>query len=156
MDKEKEKVKENVVEEVVDVVDESKNNDIVFNLEVENVKSKSGRIYKNYVVKQTVIGRNGGKHEGRARLIPADNSGYTVLDLLFDGANELPLIAKYEYQIVEMNGIKKDVSGFKYYIQGEDPITGEVLDNIRLKPFQQSDKDWLEIFIKRQKIKSEV
>ena len=48
-----------------------------------------GKEYMGYFVKGIVKGR-----EVRATLKPQDINGYTVLDLIFDGANEVELIAK--------------------------------------------------------------
>ena len=48
-----------------------------------------GKEYMGYFVKGIVKGR-----EVRATLKPQDINGYTVLDIIFDGANEVELIAK--------------------------------------------------------------
>lgn len=160
MDKEKvnaneiknEEVKQKVnvieVEEDVEEIIEVNENVVELPLSLQKVKTKSNKIYNNYVVTGSVIGANGGKHEGKARLVPKDNGGYAILDLIFDGLKEVPLRC-VPFRTKLDDG--KVIEGYKYFAYSLDAETGEVCTEIELKCFQPSDKDWLNIFINQKK-----
>ena len=97
-----------------------------------------GKEYMGYFVKGIVKGR-----EVRATLKPQDINGYTVLDLIFDGANEVELIAK-PYSITDDNG--NVISGNTYIVRSVDE-NGEVYE-CPVKHSRASDKVLLNMLMK--------
>ena len=97
-----------------------------------------GKEYMGYFVKGIVKGR-----EVRATLKPQDINGYTVLDLIFDGANEVELIAK-PYSITDDNG--NVISGNTFIVRSVDE-NGEVYE-CPVKHSRGSDKVLLNMLMK--------
>lgn len=97
-----------------------------------------GKEYMGYFVKGIVKGR-----EVRATLKPQDINGYTVLDLIFDGANEVELIAK-PYSITDDNG--NVISGNTFIVRSVDE-NGEVYE-CPVKHSRGSDKVLLTMLMK--------
>ena len=90
-----------------------------------------GKEYLGYFVKGMIKG-----HEVRAGLKPQDISGYTVLDIIFDGAEEVELISKpYSIKDEATGEIK---TGKTYAVRSVDE-NGEVYE-CRIKPYRNSDK----------------
>ena len=97
-----------------------------------------GKEYMGYFVKGIVKGR-----EVRATLKPQDINGYTVLDLIFDGANEVELIAK-PYSITDDNG--NVITGNTFIVRSVDE-NGEVYE-CPVKHSRGSDKVLLTMLMK--------
>ena len=97
-----------------------------------------GKEYMGYFVKGIVKGR-----EVRATLKPQDINGYTVLDIIFDGANEVELIAK-PYSITDDNG--NVISGNTFIVRSVDE-NGEVYE-CPVKHSRGSDKVLLTMLMK--------
>lgn len=97
-----------------------------------------GKEYMGYFIKGIVKGR-----EVRATLKPQDINGYTVLDLIFDGANEVELIAK-PYSITDDNG--NVISGNTFIVRSVDE-NGEVYE-CPVKHSRGSDKVLLNMLMK--------
>ena len=97
-----------------------------------------GKEYMGYFVKGIVKGR-----EVRASLKPQDINGYTVLDIIFDGANEVELIAK-PYSITDDNG--NVISGNTFIVRSVDE-NGEVYE-CPVKHSRGSDKVLLNMLMK--------
>ena len=97
-----------------------------------------GKEYMGYFVKGIVKGR-----EVRATLKPQDINGYTVLDIIFDGANEVELIAK-PYSITDDNG--NVISGNTFIVRSVDE-NGEVYE-CPVKHSRGSDKVLLNMLLK--------
>ena len=97
-----------------------------------------GKEYMGYFIKGIVKGR-----EVRASLKPQDINGYTVLDIIFDGANEVELIAK-PYSITDDNG--NVISGNTYIVRSVDE-NGEVYE-CPVKHSRASDKVLLNMLMK--------
>ena len=97
-----------------------------------------GKEYMGYFIKGIVKGR-----EVRASLKPQDINGYTVLDIIFDGANEVELIAK-PYSITDDNG--NVISGNTFIVRSVDE-NGEVYE-CPVKHSRGSDKVLLTMLMK--------
>ena len=98
-----------------------------------------GKEYMGYFVKGIVKGR-----EVRATLKPQDINGYTVLDLIFDGANEVELTAK-PYSITD-EATGNVISGNTFVVRSVDE-NGEVYE-CPVKPSRASDKVLLNMLMK--------
>ena len=98
-----------------------------------------GKEYMGYFVKGIVKGR-----EVRATLKPQDINGYTVLDLIFDGANEVELIAK-PYSITD-EATGNVITGNTFVVRSVDE-NGEVYE-CPVKHSRASDKVLLNMLMK--------
>lgn len=97
-----------------------------------------GKEYMGYFVKGIVKGR-----EVRATLKPQDINGYTVLDIIFDGAKEVELIAK-PYSITDDSG--NVITGNTFIVRSVDD-NGEVYE-CPVKHSRGSDKVLLNMLMK--------
>ena len=97
-----------------------------------------GKEYMGYFVKGIVKGR-----EVRATLKPQDINGYTVLDIIFDGAKEVELIAK-PYSITDDSG--NVITGNTFIVRSVDE-NGEVYE-CPVKHSRGSDKAILNMLVK--------
>ena len=97
-----------------------------------------GKEYLGYFIKGIVKGR-----EVRASLKPQDINGYTVLDIIFDGAKEVELIAK-PYSITDDNG--NVITGNTFIVRSVDE-NGEVYE-CPVKHSRGSDKVLLTMLMK--------
>ncbi|MBR1985191.1 MAG: hypothetical protein IKA31_05550 [Clostridia bacterium] len=97
-----------------------------------------GKEYLSYFIKGVVKGR-----EVKATLKPQDINGYTILDIIFEGANEVELIAK-PYSITDDNG--NVISGNTYIVRSVDE-NGEVYE-CPVKHSRASDKVLLNMLMK--------
>ena len=94
-----------------------------------------GKEYLGYFVKGMIKG-----HEVRAGLKPQDINGYTILDIIFDGAEEVELISKpYSIKDEATGEIK---TGKTYAVRSVDE-NGEVYE-CPVKNSRSSDKFILE------------
>ena len=98
-----------------------------------------GKEYMGYFVKGIVKGR-----EVRATLKPQDINGYTVLDLIFDGANEVELIAK-PYSITD-EATGNVITGNTFVVRSVDE-NGEVYE-CPVKHSRASDKVLLSMLMR--------
>ena len=98
----------------------------------------NGKEYMGYFAKGMLKG-----HEVRAALKPQDINGYTVLDIIFEGANEVELIAK-PYSMTDDNG--NVISGNTYIVRSVDE-NGEVYE-CPVKHSRASDKVLLTMLMK--------
>ena len=98
-----------------------------------------GKEYMGYFVKGIVKGR-----EVRATLKPQDINGYIVLDLIFDGANEVELIAK-PYSITD-EATGNVITGNTFVVRSVDE-NGEVYE-CPVKHSRGSDKVLLTMLMK--------
>ena len=97
-----------------------------------------GKEYMGYFVKGIVKGR-----EVRATLKPQYINGYTVLDIIFDGAKEVELIAK-PYSITDDSG--NVITGNTFIVRSVDE-NGEVYE-CPVKHSRGSDKVLLNMLLK--------
>ena len=97
-----------------------------------------GKEYLSYFIKGVVKGR-----EVKATLKPQDINGYIILDIIFEGANEVELIAK-PYSITDDNG--NVISGNTYIVRSVDE-NGEVYE-CPVKHSRASDKVLLNMLMK--------
>ena len=97
-----------------------------------------GKEYLSYFIKGVVKGR-----EVKATLKPQDINGYTILDIIFEGANEVELIAK-PYSITDDNG--NVISGNTFIVRSVDE-NGEVYE-CPVKHSRASDKVLLNMLMK--------
>jgi len=98
-----------------------------------------GKEYMGYFIKGIVKGR-----EVRASLKPQDINGYTVLDIIFDGANEVELIAK-PYSITD-EATGNVITGNTFVVRSVDE-NGEVYE-CPVKHSRGSDKVLLTMLMK--------
>ena len=98
-----------------------------------------GKEYMGYFVKGIVKGR-----EVRATLKPQDINGYTVLDIIFDGAKEVELIAK-PYSITD-EATGNVITGNTFVVRSVDE-NGEVYE-CPVKHSRGSDKVLLNMLMK--------
>ena len=98
-----------------------------------------GKEYLSYFIKGLVKG-----HEVKATLKPQDINGYTVLDLIFDGANEVELIAK-PYSITD-EATGNVITGNTFVVRSVDE-NGEVYE-CPVKHSRGSDKVLLTMLMK--------
>lgn len=99
----------------------------------------NGKEYMGYFAKGMLKG-----HEVRAALKPQDINGYTVLDIIFEGANEVELVAN-PYSIKdETTGETK--TGYTFLARSVDE-NGEVYE-CPVKHSRGSDKAILNMLVK--------
>lgn len=102
--------------------------------------TKNDREYFSYFIKGAVRGR-----EVRIGIIPPDNGGYVVLDIVFDGAMQAELeLRPYEIKD-EKTG--KVTQGNSYAVVSKDEKTGEVFE-CPVKPSRKSDKALLNMLLR--------
>ena len=89
---------------------------------------RNGKTYFGYFVSGVVRGR-----KVKAGVKPPDNGGYTVLDIVFDGAMEAE------------DG--RVITGNTYAVTSLDPDTGEIY-SCKVKPARESDKTLLQMLLK--------
>ena len=99
----------------------------------------NGKEYMGYFAKGMLKG-----HEVRAALKPQDINGYTVLDIIFEGANEVELIAK-PYSITD-EATGNVITGNTFVVRSVDE-TGEVYE-CPVKHSRGSDKVLLNMLMK--------
>ena len=98
-----------------------------------------GKEYLGYFIKGMVKGR-----EVKATIKPQDYNGYTVLDIIFEGANEVELIAK-PYSITD-EATGNVITGNTFVVRSVDE-TGEVYE-CPVKHSRGSDKVLLNMLMK--------
>ena len=98
-----------------------------------------GKEYLGYFIKGMVKGR-----EVKATIKPQDINGYTVLDIIFEGASEVELIAK-PYSITD-EATGNVITGNTFVVRSVDEI-GEVYE-CPVKHSRGSDKVLLNMLMK--------
>ena len=97
---------------------------------------RNGKTYFGYFVSGVVRGRQVKK--------PPDNGGYTVLDIVFDGAMEADLTVT-PFEMKAEDG--RVITGNTYAVTSVDPDTGEIY-SCKVKPARESDKTLLQMLLK--------
>lgn len=117
----------------------AKINEMVLNRESVTAK---GKTFYNYYVDCEVHGR-----KSKARIIPKDNGGYTLLDILFaaaEGNNEPVTLSRKQQKQTNSNGSITILTSYTaIYTESEDAEPYEVV----VKPFRSSDEDWIKIYL---------
>ena len=99
---------------------------------------KNGKEFYTYFIKGQVRGR-----EVRVAVMPPDFGGYTVLDIVFDGANQAELVVS-PYEMTDATG--KVLRGVTYGVRSCDE-DGEIYE-CKIKPVRTSDKDMLSMILR--------
>ena len=112
-----------------------------FNVKVERemYESKAGRQNYAYFVRGVVRGQ-----EVKIGVIPPDVGGYTVLDIVFNGAKEADLVVT-PFQMKDEQG--KIIAGNTYAVRSVDEETGEIYE-CKIKPSRTSDKTMLGMLLR--------
>lgn len=115
----------------------AKVNELTLSKKVVNLKGKD---YSNYFVMCDYHGK-----KSEARIIPKDNGGYAILDVLFEVAGEKPvtLVRKVSKQ-TDSNGSTRSVVN---YTACFTPSPDEDTIEVAVKPYRPSDEDWIKLFI---------
>ena len=99
----------------------------------------NGKTYFGYYVAGIVRSK-----QVKAGVKPPDNGGYTVLDIVFDGAMEANLTVT-PFEMKAEDG--RVIAGNIYEVTSADPDTGEVY-SCKVKPARESDKTLLQMLLK--------
>lgn len=100
---------------------------------------KNGKTYYGYFVSGVIRGR-----QVKVGIKPPDNGGYTVLDIVFDGAMEADLTVT-PFEMKTEDG--RVITGNTYAVTSVDAETGEVY-SCKVKPARESDKTLLQMLVK--------
>ena len=100
---------------------------------------KNGKTYFGYFVSGEIRGR-----KIKAGVKPPDNGGYTVLDIVFDGAMEADLTVT-PFELKAEDG--RVISGNTYTVTSVDPDRGEVY-SCKVKPARESDKTLMQMLLR--------
>lgn len=100
---------------------------------------KDGKSYFSYFIKGQVRGK-----DVKVAIVPPDRGGYTVLDIVFGGADKAELTSK-PFEIKD-DATGKVIKGNTYAIQTVDE-TGETYE-CTVKPYRNSDKMLLTMLLK--------
>ncbi len=99
---------------------------------------KNGKSYFTYFIKGEVRGK-----QVRLAVIPPDNGGYVVLDIVFDNAMSAELVLKpYEIKDEKSGNV---VKGNSYAVVSVDE-DGKIYE-CPIKPFRSSDKSLLNMLL---------
>ncbi len=99
---------------------------------------KNGKSYFTYFIKGEVRGK-----QVRLAVVPPDNGGYVVLDIVFDNAMSAELVLKpYEIKDEKTGNV---VKGNSYAVVSVDE-DGKVYE-CPIKPFRSSDKSLLNMLL---------
>ncbi len=99
---------------------------------------KNGKSYFTYFIKGVVRGK-----QVRLAVVPPDNGGYVVLDIVFDNAMEADLTMKpYEIKDEKTGSV---IKGNTYAVLSVDE-DGKVYE-CPIKPFRASDKSLLNMLL---------
>ena len=100
---------------------------------------KNGKTYYGYFVSGAIRGR-----QVKVGIKPPDNGGYTVLDIVFDGAMEADLTVT-PFEMKTEDG--RVITGNTYAVTSVDAEMGEVY-SCKVKPARESDKTLLQMLVK--------
>lgn len=109
--------------------------ELVLNRESVTLKGKK---YFNYYVACEIYGR-----KSKARIIPKDNGGYALLDILFDNGGDVKLLRKTNKQ-TNSNGSISMIN--TYTAVYTDPVSEKVYE-VLVKPYKPSDEDWIKMYL---------
>ena len=99
--------------------------------------TKNGQEYFSYFINAKIRGK-----EKRIGVVPPDNGGYEVLDIVFGNEDK----AELTVQKMTMTDAKgKESSYVKYGVKSVDE-DGKIYE-CKIKPFRGSDKDLLEMYL---------
>ena len=98
-----------------------------------------GKEYFTYFVKGVIRGK-----EVKANVVPMDLGGYTILDIVFNGAMKADLVATPFEMKDEKTGTI--IKGNSFSVRSVDG-NGEIYE-CKIKPFRQTDKQLLNMIIK--------
>jgi hypothetical protein len=100
---------------------------------------KDGKEYYSYYIKGQVRGK-----EVRVAIVPPDNGGYRVLEIVYGEAKEAELVlTPYEMRDEKTGRV---ITGNTYAVRTTDE-NGEVYE-CKVKPFRDSDKTLLNMLLK--------
>ncbi len=99
---------------------------------------KDGNTYFSYFIKGNIRGRN-----VKIGVVPPDNGGYVVLDIVFNDAMACELVLK-PYEIKDEKG--NVMRGNSYAVCSADE-NGEVYE-CKIKPSRSSDKTLLDMLLR--------
>ena len=100
--------------------------------------NKEDKTYFSYFIKGVIRGR-----EVRIAVVPPDNGGFRVLDIVFDNAMSADLVLK-PYEIKDDKG--KVLIGNTYAVVSKDKDGTEY--ECGIKPFRNSDKTLLNMLLR--------
>lgn len=101
---------------------------------------RNGKSYFAYYINGKVRGI-----DVKVKVVPPDNGGYTVLDIVYFGAKAVELsLTPYEFKD-EKTG--REISGTTYSVKSFDE-DGEVYE-CKVKPFRDSDKTILNMLLRK-------
>ena len=100
--------------------------------------TKDDKAYFSYFIKGIIRGR-----EVRIAVVPPDNGGFRVLDIVFDNAMSADLVLK-PYEIKDDKG--KVLKGNTYAVVSKDKDGTEY--ECGIKPFRNSDKTLLNMLLR--------
>ncbi len=100
--------------------------------------TKDDKTYFSYFIKGVIRGR-----EVRIAVVPPDNGGFRVLDIVFDNAMSADLVLK-PYEIKDDKG--KVLKGNTYAVVSKDKDGTEY--ECGIKPFRNSDKTLLNMLLR--------
>lgn len=100
--------------------------------------TKNGKEYFSYFIQGVVRG----KHI-KAAVVPPDNGGYQVLDIVFDGSMACDLVVT-PFEMKGENG--QTISGNTYTVRSVD--TDGTVYECKIKPFRQSDKNMINMLLR--------
>lgn len=101
---------------------------------------KNGRTFFSYFIKGNIRGK-----EVKMAVVPPDEGGYTVLDIVFGSDMSAELILK-PYEIKD-EATGRVIAGNSYAVQSVDE-DGEVYE-CSIKPYRNSDKALLAMLVKK-------
>lgn len=99
----------------------------------------NGKTYFSYCIRGMIRGR-----EVRVAVVPPDNGGYRVLDIIYGDSDKAELVVK-PFEIRD-DKTKRVVRGNSYAVRKVDE-NGEIYE-CTIKPFRGSDKALLEMLLK--------
>ena len=100
--------------------------------------NKDDKTYYSYYIKGEIRGR-----EVRIAVVPPDNGGFRVLDIVFDQENSSDLVLQ-PYEIKDERG--KVLKGNSYAVVSKDKDGTEY--ECGIKPFRNSDKTLLNMLLR--------
>lgn len=100
--------------------------------------NKDNKAYYSYYIKGEIRGR-----EVRIAVVPPDNGGFRVLDIVFDQETSADLVLK-PYEIKDERG--KVLKGNSYAVVSKDKDGTEY--ECGIKPFRNSDKTLLNMLLR--------
>lgn len=101
---------------------------------------KNEKTYYSYFIKGTIRGK-----DARVLIVPPDNGGYKVLDIVFGAEMEAELVLK-PYEITDEN-TGKVIKGNTYAVHTQDEDGTEY--ECAVKPFRASDKTLLNMLLNK-------